>query len=171
MNDEQCIKYDIDIADGWLSALEKYPCAGRLTAADLLELGPGSDLGTGLYLISKGALTYCAIDTFGLATSAPRKFYEKLISHISKSKEAAEDVGLRETLAGAIWGPTKRIDYVVSSRFDICTSLKGRCFDIIFSNAAFEHFESVEQTIVDIRFLGVKSLTRRVQHRSEGEVK
>jgi hypothetical protein len=159
MNDEQCIKYDIDIADGWLSALEKYAGAGCLTAADLLELGPGSDLGTGLYLISKGAQTYCAIDAFGLATSAPRKLYEKLISQISKSKEGSEGVGLRETLAGAIWGPTKRIDYIVSPRFDICTSLRGRCFDIIFSNAAFEHFESVEQTIVDISSIARKGAT------------
>jgi SAM-dependent methyltransferase len=156
MNDEESIRYDIHIADAWLDALVRYSDEGRLRRADVLELGPGSDLGTGLYLISKGARTYCAIDAIDLAGSVPREFYEKLIDRISKLDVTCDSVATRQSLSQAIWGPEKRIDYVISDNFDVFASLKGRSFDIIVSNAASEHFDNIEQTFAEISALARK---------------
>jgi len=150
MKDEECIRYDIHIADAWLDALAKYTDRGRLSAADVLELGPGSDLGTGLYLISKGARTYCAIDAIDLAGSVPREFYEKLIDRIARSSGTCRGTTTKQSLSQAMWGPKRKVDYVVNSRFDLLGSLDGRSFDIIVSNAAFEHFNNIEQALAEI---------------------
>jgi SAM-dependent methyltransferase len=150
MKDEECIRYDIHIADAWLDALARYTDRGRLSGADVLELGPGSDLGTGLYLISKGARTYCAIDAIDLAGSVPREFYEKLIDRIAGSSGTCQGTTTTQSLSEAMWGPKRKVDYVVNSHFDVLGSLDGRSFDIIVSNAAFEHFNNIEQALAEI---------------------
>ncbi len=51
----RCIEFDIHVVEHWLSHLQSYNnSANSLTGKTILELGPGSDLGTGIYLISKG---------------------------------------------------------------------------------------------------------------------
>ncbi len=157
MDDQQCIHYDMHIADTWLDVLDRYVGTGILHGANVLELGPGSDLGTGIYLVAKGARTYCALDAFNLAGKVPREFYDAFISQIAGSGETAASAAERQRLTTALWGPTKVVDYVVDPTFDVATALKGRSFDIIFSNAAFEHFDNVEKTLMAVSSVAKKN--------------
>jgi SAM-dependent methyltransferase len=150
LNDQESIRYDMHIADAWLDALDKYLGPARLQAADVLELGPGSDLGIGVYLISKGARTYCALDAINLAGKMHRGFYEALIAKIVGPDATPPSAAESKRLSDAFWGPDKSIEYIVDPDFDIVKSLKGRSFDIIFSNAAFEHFDDVERALADV---------------------
>src|SRR5262245_6591585 len=74
---DRCIDYDIRIVEFWLAYLQQYTF-GQITLAgkSVLELGPGSDLGIGLYLLSKGCLQYNACDVNNLVKSVPDGFYE-----------------------------------------------------------------------------------------------
>ena len=152
-NEEESFEYDMHIVDSWLETLQQYTRAVRLSEADVLELGPGSDLGTGVYLLYRGARTYCAIDANDLAAKVQRGFYERLVDHLSGKRLSVPG---REALVQAIWGQPKRIEYIVDPDFDIARALNGRRFDLVFSNAAFEHFEDVEHVIA-----GLSTITRK----------
>ena len=54
--------YDITVVDNWLRHLATYAAATSVVNKSVLELGPGSDLGTGLYLLSKQVSQYVAVD-------------------------------------------------------------------------------------------------------------
>jgi hypothetical protein len=55
----RCIQYDINIAERWLNQLQVYTHSDNfLHGKNVLELGPGSDLGIGIYLLSKGCYQY-----------------------------------------------------------------------------------------------------------------
>src|SRR3990167_1872124 len=59
----RCIEYDIGVVEHWLSYLQEYTHnSNSLVGKNVLELGPGSDLGIGIYLLSKGCLQYKACD-------------------------------------------------------------------------------------------------------------
>jgi hypothetical protein len=80
---ERSIAYDIKVVDEWLLYLAQY--AGEsltLSGKNVLELGPGSDLGVGLYLLAKGAAAYYACDVHDLTNAAPDRFYAALIERV-----------------------------------------------------------------------------------------
>ncbi len=52
---EQCIDYDIHVVQHWLSRLEEYSGESDFVGdKNVLELGPGSDLGVEIFLPAKG---------------------------------------------------------------------------------------------------------------------
>ena len=52
---EQCIDYDIHVVHHWLSRLEEYSGKSHFIGNNIvLERGPDSDLGVGIYLLAKG---------------------------------------------------------------------------------------------------------------------
>src|SRR5581483_11657291 len=56
---ERCVEYDMGVVEQWLSHLQKYTNGSyQLAGKTVLELGPGSDLGTGIYLLAKGCSQY-----------------------------------------------------------------------------------------------------------------
>ena len=55
-------KYDIEVVENWLSYLSNYKSAASIEKMNCLELGPGADLGVGLYLLSKGIDKYNSFD-------------------------------------------------------------------------------------------------------------
>jgi SAM-dependent methyltransferase len=152
---ERCIAYDIKVVEEWLEVMRDYlgPSAEvRLRGARILELGPGADLGVALYLLSKGAAQYCAIDAFPLALAAPPQIHHAILDRIEQIGSKRPRAELERALVGvgSSQDAEARIRYVVRSDFKIAEAFAPNTFDIVFSQAAFEHFDDVESTIAQM---------------------
>ena len=148
---ERCVNYDVNIVDGWLAYLKKYtedaPWA-TIENKNVLELGPGSDLGVGLCLLAKLAKNYFAVDVYDLASRVSDSFYESFFSFL---KNKGIDIApLVAELNMTRKGNSKRLNYICRKDFDVTKALAPHKVDFIFSNAAFEHFDNVYKTIEDI---------------------
>jgi SAM-dependent methyltransferase len=144
----RCIDYDLHTVEEWLSYLAEYTgMSDYLRGRRVLELGPGSDLGVGLILLSEGARQYSAVDANNLVASVPADFYTHLFQRLQskvdvKTLEAELDMLNR--------GEPARLNYVSRDDFDLVAALDDKRVDIIFSQAAFEHFEDINKTIEQI---------------------
>lgn len=148
---ERCIEYDIRVVDEWLSYLSSYTQNDRaLEGKHVLELGPGSDLGIGLYLLSKGCRKYSACDVNNLIESTPDKFYEQLLQKIAALDNQANINHLKAHLDSAKAGKPSQLNYVLRDDFDLVTAFGPETVDIVFSQAAFEHFDDIETTIAQL---------------------
>jgi len=81
--------------------------------------GPGSDLGVGALLVRAGARSYTAVDR------------NPLIG------------GCSEPIHAALGGLPPAVSYVVAPDFQFAQRLGEARFDLVVSNAAFEHFDDV----------------------------
>ncbi|RKT47442.1 methyltransferase domain-containing protein [Thiocapsa rosea] len=145
---DRCIDYDIQIVEQWLTYLEGYTQgAYSLAGKNVLELGPGSDLGIGIYLLAKGCSQYNACDVNNLMSSTPNEFYEKLFLRLEAMNASADIAFLREQLNNANTEGHSRLNYVVRDDFDIASAFGESTVDLVFSHAAFEHFDDVKTTI------------------------
>lgn len=123
---DRCIDYDVHIVNHWFES------GADIEHKRILELGPGSDFGVGLYLLARGAAAYYAVDRNALAASVPDGFYERF----------------RERYGTAMPDEVKdRLHYHVREDFDISAVLPPDCIDLVLSNAAFEHFDDVPSTV------------------------
>jgi hypothetical protein len=116
-----------------------------LAGRRVLELGPGLTLGTGVLLAGLGIASYHAIDAFALAQLTPGAFYLALAEHarlpgldLKRVRAAAESIAS---------GGTDLITYSFDREFNLRNLLGTRVFDLIVSNAAFEHFDDVTMTL------------------------
>lgn len=147
----KCIEYDIHVVEHWLSHLQKYMCgAYSLAGKNILELGPGSDLGVGIYLLTKGCSQYNACDVNDLAKSTPDFFYEQLFLKIESLAIQTDILSLKEALRETKKGNPSRLNYVVRNDFDITSAFGKSTIDLVFSQAAFEHFDDIETTIAQL---------------------
>jgi SAM-dependent methyltransferase len=124
---DRCIDYNAKVAKELLGHLRSY--GGGIEHAHVLELGPGSDLGVGLYLLGQGAASYVGFDRHNLAAGVPREFYARL----------GKRLGIPVDLT--------RARYVARTDFDIAAELPPHSIDVVLSNAAFEHFDDVACTV------------------------
>jgi SAM-dependent methyltransferase len=124
---DRCIDYDAKVAKELLGHLRSY--GGGIEHAHVLELGPGSDLGVGLYLLGQGAASYVGFDRHNLAAGVPREFYARL----------GKRLGIPVDLT--------RARHVARTDFDIAAELPPHSIDVVLSNAAFEHFDDVACTV------------------------
>ena len=148
---DRCIAYDIGIVDHWLSLLREHTHAnGSLTDKNVLELGPGSDLGIGIYLLSKGCYQYNTCDVNDLMESTPDDFYEQLFKRLESMDSQTEIDSLRRELREAKAGKPSRLNYVVRDDFDIVSAFGEATVDLVFSHAAFEHFDDIASTISEL---------------------
>lgn len=144
---ERCIEYDFHVVEHWLEHLKKYTGYNDLTGKHILELGPGSDLGIGIYLLAKGCSQYNALDVNNLMEDTPDEFYEQLFVKL-KGMEVKVDVDfLKEQLSRYQSGVSSKLNYKVRDDFDIVSAFGESSIDIVFSQAAFEHFDDIEKTI------------------------
>jgi SAM-dependent methyltransferase len=144
----RCINYDLKVVDEWLTHLAQY--AGPLaTVADkaVLELGPGSDLGVGIYLLAKGAATYSACDVNNLMSRVPDAFYARLIERIEGIQGAEAARSLKSEIDAARTGSAARLHLEVRKDFDLLSAFEPNSIDLVFSQAAFEHFDDIAVTV------------------------
>ena len=113
----------------------------------MLELGPGSDLGIGLYLLAKGAAAYNACDVNDLTQHAPKSFYSALIDRITAVGPGANREYLESQIEGVRRRTASSLRVVVRSDFDLVASFGADSIDLVFSQAAFEHFDDVVRTV------------------------
>ncbi len=145
---QRCIDYDIKVVDEWLYHLKNYsPDEHSIVGKNALELGPGSDLGIGIYLLSLGCNRYNACDVNDLVKITPEIFYQKLFEHLGSRNDPAKIDFLKEQLAKAKNGSPGQLNYVVRKDFDVVAAFGKDSIDLVFSQAAFEHFDDIQRTV------------------------
>jgi len=143
----RAIEYDFDVIDNWRKFLKIYsPDNSTFKNKTLLELCPGEDLGIGVVSLAYGAKKYNAIDINPLAKITPKEFYKKLFNHIERKYK--KNVSSIEKDIDKIH-ENERINYVHCKKFDLSVFNKEN-IDLVFSQAAFEHFESAEKTLISL---------------------
>lgn len=150
--------YDMEIVDNWIKELKGYidvEEADLFKDKRILELGPGSDFGVGLYLLSKSAKKYTAVDVNDNAIKSAEDFYN-LFFKILKEKKNISTEEIEGEYRKLRESKESRLNFIQDKDFDIARALNGDKVDYIFSNAAFEHFADVEETIKSVSKIAVK---------------
>jgi SAM-dependent methyltransferase len=148
---ERAVNYDFQVVDDWLAHLRQY--GGRepsLVGKNVLELGPGSDLGIGLLLLARGARRYNACDVNDLAKRVPDEFYEAFLARVQSTERNANLAELKKALTAARSGSDDGINYVVRDDFDLVKAFGPDSMDLVFSQAAFEHFDDIDATVAQL---------------------
>ncbi|MGB7248529.1 MAG: class I SAM-dependent methyltransferase [Phormidesmis sp.] len=144
---ERCIDYDISVVENWLSALRAYTNDDSLTGKKVLELGPGSDLGVGIYLLAKGCAQYSSYDVNDLMQSTPDSFYEKLFERLKELNLSTEIDFLRTQMKAVKTQQPSQLNTVVGEDFDLVSAFGKSTIDLVVSQAAFEHFDNIDETV------------------------
>jgi len=145
---DRAIRYDFQVVDDWLSHLGRYERQEpSLVGKNILELGPGSDLGIGLLLLARGAAKYNACDVNDLATRVPTEFYEAFFKHLERAEGTANLALLRKALTAVRSGSPGALNYVVREDFNLIEAVGPESVDLVFSQAAFEHFDDIDATV------------------------
>ena len=148
---KRAVDYDMAVVRSWRQYLNGY--VGRnvsLTDRTILELGPGADLGVGLILTMLGARKYNALDVNDLVRTVPLELYEELFSAVADEPEAVMTAdALRDQLDRQRRGLDSRLNYVCDGNFDL-RRFKDDGVDLVFSQAAFEHFDNVAGTVAQL---------------------
>jgi hypothetical protein len=126
---EKGTNYDIEVVNGWVNCLQEY-CDGNFLIGNkcVLELGPGADLGVGLYLLFSGASKYNALDVNNLVGQCPTQFYDFFFKKLILLEPNAETKikNLRAQLELTRQGKNDRLNYVCSEDFDLNVFEKKR---------------------------------------------
>lgn len=150
---DRAIAYDMNVVRNWMNAFHNYTgLASFVQGKSVLELGPGADQGVGLIMLMLGARRYNAIDVNNLVQYVPDGFYEALFHRLeTASFERVRGVEeLREQLDLTLKGNNDGLNYVWSKKFAISDSFSPGSIDVVFSQAAFEHFEAPERVIAEL---------------------
>ena len=141
----QSVTHVREIVEDWRSSLVRFHGDVGIRDCDVLELGPGATLGTGVLLAGLGARSYLAVDRFPLSQTTPAAFYEALVA--SAPLTGSDPERLRAAADAVIAHATDPVAYAADPAFDIRRAAGERSFDLIVSNAAFEHFDDVDAVI------------------------
>lgn len=142
---DQSIEYDLLVVEHWLANLERYCGHSEIQGKRVLELGPGSDLGIGLKLLALGASEYHAFDVNPLINMTPPGFYERFFERLRF--DGFEVSEIKKQFSFFTRGRKSRLNYVDDPSFDLEKHFDEKSIDLVFSQAAFEHFDDVNQTI------------------------
>jgi len=145
---ERSVEYDCSVVRRWRAILEEYrPSAASLDGREVLEIGPGPDLGVGLLLRAAGAAGYTAFDANRLLRRTPERFYDAMLERISAEGFAEDTVAeLRKDVEAFRTGTPRRLRYVHSRKGDLGSLGEAR-FDLIVSQAVFEHLADPAATL------------------------
>lgn len=140
------LDYDFSITESLDSCISGYTQQSCfLKDKVVLELGPGPDLGIGLILLADGIKKYIAFDINRLITARPLEFYKGLFRRIKDRYPTCDIDFLKEELKKCFKEKSKTLSYIVDKNFTV-SKIKDKV-DLVFSHAAFEHFDDIERTI------------------------
>ena len=145
--------YDIEVVENWLSYLSIYSSEASIEKMNCLEMGPGADLGVGLYLLSKGIGKYYAFDKNNLVSSVDPQFYAYFLNFLRERDNQVDIDFLSKQLENAANNKNGNLNYIVSEEFDLLSNFEKNSIDFVFSQAAFEHFENIHQTIKQLSLI------------------
>ena len=145
---EKAVFHDLKIVVRWYDYLKKYDATHEpFKGKKILELGPGADLGVGLFLLAEEAKSYSAMDVHNLVKSTPPEIYEHLFDYLKKS--GTNDALLKELktqLQLTSSNQNDRLNYQVTEDFDLSVFEENN-FDLVVSNAAFQQFDNPAKSI------------------------
>jgi len=143
------IDYNFHVVNNWQKMLKTYRDANfSYTDKRILELGPGDNLGTGLILLASGADSYSAFDINPLIDNCPHDFYNHLFNRIEKEIPTANIAELDDEL-NQLDKKTGKLKYLCNDKLDLSKSTDSQ-FDLILSQAVFEHFEDIDRVICNV---------------------
>ena len=146
----KCTDYDFNVVNDWISKMHNLTNSSfSIIGKNILELGPGDDLGTGLILLAMGANKYNALDINPLAENTPMEFYDFLLLKIIERFPKADEYALKHELQFLSKGNDGRLNYIVDKKFSF-SKLASKSIDIVFSHAAFDCFDNIERTFQEI---------------------
>src|ERR1700733_10693761 len=119
----------------------------RLNGKDVLEIGPGDNLGVALLLLAKGARSVTCIDGFAPSFNADHNshIYAAIYNALSaEEKDRVQDVvTLQSGGVASVGGDRLRSRYGVPMDA-IASPLEARSYDIVVSRAVLEHLGNLE---------------------------
>ena len=143
-------EYNKNVIIGWRKHLQLvFGEDQSFVGKDILELGPGPDIGAGLLLLAHGANSYAAIDANPLVNRANGAFYDFVLRDLSTTLSASTLQSLRSEIRLYQEGKSERIRYICDPNFDLF-AFGEASIDIAVSQAAFEHFDRVSKTMTQL---------------------
>jgi hypothetical protein len=119
----------------------------RLRGKDVLEIGPGDNLGVALLLLAKGARTVTCIDGFAPNCDSQHNahLYRAIYNTLSvEERERVRDVITLESGGTATIGGDRLLSRYGVPIDRIPSPLGSRCYDIVLSRAVLEHLGNLE---------------------------
>jgi SAM-dependent methyltransferase len=119
----------------------------RLKGRDVLEIGPGDNLGVALLLLAKGARTVTCIDGFAPNFDARHnsRIYGTIYNTLSaEERERVQDVVTLQADGTATVGGDRLISRYSVPMDAVATPLEPQSYDIIISRAVLEHLGNLE---------------------------
>lgn len=148
---QRCIDDDIKVVDDWLYRLKAYADGEEnLKGKNVLALGPSSDIGIGLYLLTKGCFQYNACDVNNRMRMMPESFYRQFFGRLSSSEPQEKIDFLKQQLAAFKAGYPSRLNSLVRDDFDLVAAFGPATVDLVLAQAAFEHFDDVPATMAQL---------------------
>jgi SAM-dependent methyltransferase len=137
--------------------------AARLIGKDILEIGPGDNLGVALLLLARGARTVTCIDGFSPSSSSDHNAH--IYAAIYKSLSDEERARIHDVITIRSDGTAELQSERLVVRYGVpidaaVTPLPDKRYDIILSRAVLEHLENLE--------IGWKNMLRSL--RPDGEM-
>jgi len=144
---QEAFRYSRAVVKNWLSHRSHYHGGeAEIDGLDILELGPGNDLGTGMLLLAMGAKSYTAVDAHPLFDPKQAERHRGLAAVIADEMKLSPEE--REELLELSTHPGKdtgRLRYFHRPRFNLDVLAK-KSFDLILSHSSLEHVRHFDKT-------------------------
>jgi SAM-dependent methyltransferase len=119
----------------------------RLNGKDVLEIGPGDNLGVALLLLAKGARTVTCVDGFAPNFNAGHNahIYAAIYNALSaEERQRVQDVLTLHSDGTATVGGDRLLSRYESPMDGVTSPLASRSYDIVISRAVLEHLGNLE---------------------------
>lgn len=153
---DDVLAYDQSVMRNWTRHLQDYLLRDLdLEGREVIELGPGPDLGTGLLWLAAGAKGYTAVDAHPLARNrSSLELHQAIARRIAASREDNELEARLLAAVDRLHHPDRDdqdapLRYRVIGDFDL-SKLEPLRFDLVVSHSAFEHFSDVDRTFAQL---------------------